>query len=104
MVEANGMDEIKQLIEHVVRELVDIPESVRVVAEPGPEATVYRIHVEDSDVGKALGKEGRIAKAMRTVVHAVGRKYGEKSHLEIVGTNDRPGLLERLREPAELVH
>lgn len=90
--ETTIMEEIRKLIEHIVRELVDVPEKVVVIPEPGPDAVVYRIHVEESDVGKALGKEGRIAKAMRTVVHAVGRKYGEKSHLEIVGTTERSPL------------
>lgn len=85
------MDGVKALLEHIVKELVDNPGSVRVEEVPADDRVMYTISVEDIDVGKALGKEGRIAKAIRLIAHAVGRKYGAKVSLEIVGLPGNSG-------------
>jgi predicted RNA-binding protein YlqC (UPF0109 family) len=76
---------MKAFIEHLVQAVVDIPEEVRVEEEPGEEATTYRVHVAPDDLGKAIGKQGRIANAMRVLAKASAMKEKRKVYLEVVG-------------------
>jgi predicted RNA-binding protein YlqC (UPF0109 family) len=76
---------MKAFIEHLVQAVVDSPEEVRVEEEPGEVATKYRVHVAPSDLGKAIGKQGRIANAMRVLAKASAMKEKRKVYLEVVG-------------------
>ncbi|CAH2713277.1 hypothetical protein BACCIP111895_00412 [Neobacillus rhizosphaerae] len=74
---------MKQLIETIVKPLVDFPEDVRVdVAEDNSRIT-YQLSVNKTDMGKVIGKQGRVAKAIRTVVYAAGSSQQKKIFLEI---------------------
>lgn len=76
---------MKAFIEHLVQAVVDSPEEVRVEEEPGEIATTYKVHVAPSDLGKAIGKQGRIANAMRVLAKASAMKEKRKVYLEVVG-------------------
>jgi predicted RNA-binding protein YlqC (UPF0109 family) len=73
------------LVETIARSLVDAPEEVRVreVASDG-ESTVIELRVASQDMGKVIGKQGRIAKALRTVVKAAAVKQNRKVIVEII--------------------
>ena len=72
------------LIEFLVKELVDEPEQVSVTEVLADEATTYEIRVAPNDLGKVIGKQGRIANALRTVVKAIAMKDKRKVFVEIV--------------------
>jgi predicted RNA-binding protein YlqC (UPF0109 family) len=75
---------VKALIEFLVKALVDEPDQVAITEVPGDESTTYEVHVASSDLGKVIGKQGRIANALRTVAKAVAMKEKRKVYLEIV--------------------
>ena len=77
---------MKQLIEYLVKELVDDPEQVDISEVPGDEATTYEVRVAPDDLGKVIGKQGRIANALRTVAKAAAMKHKRKVYVEIVAT------------------
>lgn len=74
-----------ELVAFLARKLVDDPESVRVEQEDRDDVLVVRLHVAPDDVGKVVGKRGRIARALRTVVRAGGVREGRRVLLEIDG-------------------
>lgn len=75
---------MKQLIEYLVKELVDDPDQVDISEVPGDEATTYEVRVAPDDLGKVIGKQGRIANALRTVAKAAAMKHNRKVYVEIV--------------------
>lgn len=75
---------MNKLIEFLVKELVDEPEQVSVTEILADEATTYEIRVAPNDLGKVIGKQGRIANALRTVVKAIAMKDKRKVFVEIV--------------------
>ena len=75
---------MKQLIEFLVKSLVDEPEQVIVNEVPGNDATTYEVRVAPDDLGKVIGKQGRIANALRTVAKAAAMKEKKKVYVEIV--------------------
>ena len=75
---------MKQLIEYLVKALVDEPDRVDIVEVPGDEATTYEVRVAPDDLGKVIGKQGRIANALRTVAKAAAMKEKKKVYVEIV--------------------
>ncbi len=75
---------MKQLIEYLVKELVDEPDQVDISEIPGDEATTYEVRVAPDDLGKVIGKQGRIANALRTVAKAAAMKHKRKVYVEIV--------------------
>ena len=75
---------MKALIEYLVKALVDEPDQVSITEVPGDESTTYEVHVAAADLGKVIGKQGRIANALRTVAKAVAMKEKRKVYLEIV--------------------
>jgi uncharacterized protein len=75
---------VKQTVEYLVKALVDSPDDVQVDEIPGEEATTYEVRVAADDLGKVIGKQGRIANALRTIVKAVAMKDKRKVYVEIV--------------------
>ncbi len=74
----------KELIEFIVRSLVDEPDEVTVNVIEGEKSTILELHVAESDIGKVIGKQGRIAKAIRTILSASATKGGKRAVLEIL--------------------
>ncbi len=75
---------MKALVEAMARALVDKPEDVSVNEIDGERTTVYELRVSPSDLGKVIGKEGKTARAMRTIMSAAGTKIGKRCVLEIL--------------------
>lgn len=75
---------MKELIEYIARALVDKPEDVSVVEVDGEKTTIFELRVANSDLGKVIGKQGRTARAMRTILNAAGTKVGKRCVLEIL--------------------
>ncbi|EIT85061.1 hypothetical protein A374_12205 [Fictibacillus macauensis ZFHKF-1] len=75
---------IAELIETIVKALVDHPEEVRVTEHMDGNKLVYQLSVHSIDMGKVIGKQGRVAKAIRTVVNAAGAHNNKQIALEIV--------------------
>lgn len=78
---------MKELVDYIVRSLVDNPEFVTVNETAGSSVIILEISVGSSDIGKVIGKEGRIANAIRTIVKAAAAKSDKKVTVEIL-TND----------------
>ena len=76
--------ELKDLIEYVAKSLVDIPEKVRVTETIGEQTTIIELDVDPSDRGKVIGKQGRTARALRTILNAASTKLRKRSVLEIL--------------------
>ncbi|MBM7692295.1 putative RNA-binding protein YlqC (UPF0109 family) [Peribacillus deserti] len=74
---------MKELIQTIVKPLVDHPDDVQVTVHEADEKTIYSLSVNKSDMGKVIGKQGRVAKAIRTVVYAAGSSQHKKIYLEI---------------------
>lgn len=79
---------MKDLFEYIVKALVDNPNEVNVSEILGETTTIIEIKVADSDVGKVIGKEGRIANALRTVAKAAGAKEKKRVTVEIFTKED----------------
>lgn len=75
---------MKELIEYMAKALVDKPEDVAVTEVEGEKTTVFELRVSTSDLGKVIGKQGRTARAMRTILNAAGTKLGKRCVLEIL--------------------
>ena len=75
---------MQELLTFVAQSLVDHPEQVTVTETEGPEAIILELNVAEEDMGKVIGKQGRIAKAIRSVVKAASLKTGENVMVEIV--------------------
>ena len=73
----------KDLIEYIAKSLVDDPSAVSVQEVEGEKSTIIELRVASSDIGKVIGKYGRIAKALRTVLSASATKTGKRYSLEI---------------------
>ena len=69
---------MKELVEVITKALVDHPDEVVVTEKQEEKATVVEVHVAESDMGKVIGKQGRIAKAIRSVVKAAAAKEDRK--------------------------
>lgn len=75
---------MKELLEHLARALVDHPDQVRVESREDERAVTLELQVAPSDMGKVIGRHGRIAKAIRTVVSAAAVTERKKVFVEIV--------------------
>lgn len=78
------MDNLKELVEHMAKSLVDKPENVVVDEIPGQQTTLLALKVDKEDLGKVIGKQGKTAAAMRTIIRAAGTKLNKRYHLDIV--------------------
>ena len=75
---------MKSLIEQMAKALVDNPEEVVVSEVEGERTTVFELRVATSDLGKVIGKQGKTARSMRTILSAAGTKLGKRCVLEIL--------------------
>lgn len=78
------MSELKTLMEIVSKALVDMPERVEINEIEGEQTTVLELKVDKSDLGKVIGKQGRTARALRTILNAASTKLRKRSVLEII--------------------
>ena len=74
----------KDLVEYVARSLVDDPEAVKVTEVEDQEGTVIELHVAEDDMGKVIGRNGSVAKALRTLLKVTAAREGSSVQLEIV--------------------
>lgn len=75
---------MKELIEYIAKALVDKPEEVEVREIEGAQTSVIELKVAKEDLGKVIGKQGRTARAMRTILSAASTKINKRSVLEIL--------------------
>lgn len=75
---------MKELIEYIVKALVDDPAEVQIKELAGDKTNLYELKVAKSDIGKVIGKRGRTAGAIRTILSAVSTKQGKRAELEII--------------------
>ena len=75
---------MKELVEVIAKALVDHPEEVSINEKKAGRTTVLELHVADGDMGKVIGKQGRIAKAIRSVVKAAAAKEDKRVVVDIV--------------------
>ena len=75
---------MKDLISYIAQALVDHPEEVRVTEVEGNQTSVLELKVAKEDLGKVIGKQGRTARAMRTILSAASAKLKKRSVLEII--------------------
>lgn len=79
-----GVFGLKDLIEYLVKALVDEPDQVDIKEVEGEESTTYEIRVATGDLGKVIGKQGKIANALRTVAKAAAMRNKKRVYLEII--------------------
>lgn len=81
---AAGEPTLKELLEVMTKALVDVPEEVRVSEIVGEQTTVFELVVAKTDLGKVIGKQGKTAKALRTILTGASTKLRVRSVLEII--------------------
>ena len=74
---------MKELLEFIVKEMVDRPQAVRVRERSGQYAVTLELTVDERDAGKVIGRNGRVAKALRDVVGIAGARQRKRVHLDI---------------------
>jgi predicted RNA-binding protein YlqC (UPF0109 family) len=74
----------KELVEYVARSLVDDPDAVSVEVVRDADGTVLELHVAEDDMGKVIGRNGSVAKALRTLLKVISARDGESVSLEIL--------------------
>jgi uncharacterized protein len=74
---------MREAMENLVRSLVGNAEAVEVIEKQAGSATILEIHVEEVDVGRLIGREGRTVKALRSILYAISHKHGRRYQLEI---------------------
>ncbi|PIZ35751.1 KH domain-containing protein, partial [Candidatus Aquicultor secundus] len=74
---------MKELLELLAKAVVDEPDKVNVTVVEGEKSIILQLHVAPDDIGKVIGKQGRIAKAIRTIVKSSAIKEGKKAIVEI---------------------
>jgi predicted RNA-binding protein YlqC (UPF0109 family) len=75
---------MKELLEEIAKALVDSPEEVQVTEVEGEQTTVLELRVRNEDLGKVIGRQGRTARAIRTLLSAAGMKVHKRFVLEIL--------------------
>jgi len=75
---------MKELLEYLAKALVDNPDGVEVTSVEGERSVILQLRVDPEDVGKVIGKKGRIAQALRTLVKATAVKEGRNAIVEII--------------------
>lgn len=77
-------EELRELIEYMARALVDVPDQVHVKHIDGEQTTVLELKVAKEDLGKVIGKQGRTARAIRTILNGASTKLKKRTVLEII--------------------
>ncbi len=80
---------MKELVEYILKNLVDCPDEVMVEEIETPRETVLEITVAGSDMGRVIGKKGRVINAIRTLVQVPAAKQGKRVAVELIETGDR---------------
>lgn len=75
---------MKELVEFMAKSLVDLPEEVRVAEIQDGRSTIYELEVAEDDVGKVIGRHGRVVRAMRSLIKAAATRQGTRVDLDIV--------------------
>ena len=75
---------LKELVEYIAKSLVDSPDEVEVHEVEGEQTTIYELKVAQGDIGKIIGKQGRTARSIRSIISAAGMKYKKRVVLEIL--------------------
>ena len=75
---------MRELVEFIARSIVNAPDDVQVTEEEDEQGIVLRLQVADDDKGRVIGKQGRIAEAMRTLIRVKAAKAGTRATLEII--------------------
>jgi uncharacterized protein len=78
------MEQLRELIAFIAKSLVDDPDAVQVVAVEGEKTVIIELTVAPSDLGKVIGKDGRTARAMRTLLSSTSARYSKRAVLEII--------------------
>jgi len=78
------MSNLKELLTYIVKNLVDNPDEVNVTEREEETETVFEIRVNSSDMGKVIGRQGRIAKEIRVLMRSVAQKQGKRISVDIV--------------------
>ena len=76
---------MKEILENVIKSLVDDTNSVSIQELEGEKSIVFEVKVAESDMGKVIGKQGRVAKAIRTILKAIASKEQKKVTIEFIG-------------------
>jgi len=84
MTAPGSTDNMKDLIEYIAKALVDLPDQVKVSEVEGEKTSVIELTVAKEDLGKVIGKQGRTARAIRTILNAASAKIQKRSVLEII--------------------
>ncbi len=75
---------MRELIEYIAKSIVNSPDDVVVTEETGEEGTILKLQVADDDKGRVIGKQGKIAQAIRTLIRVKAAKAGTRVTLEII--------------------
>ena len=76
---------MKEILETVIKALVDNQEAVKINAVEGEKSIVYEVKVADEDMGKVIGKDGKIARAIRTLIKALAANEQKRVSIEFIG-------------------
>ena len=76
---------MKELLLYIAKNLVDDPDQVTVTESEGEDGKVLQLHVAPGDMGKVIGRQGRIAKEIRTIIKSVAQRKGQRVNVEIIG-------------------
>lgn len=85
---------MKELIEYIAKSIVNKPEAVVVTEEQDSERLVLKLQVDPEDTGRVIGKQGRVAQAMRTLLRVMSVREGIRARLEIVSEAEAPAEAE----------
>ncbi len=78
------MEQLKEMVAFIAKALVDDPDAVQVVAVEGERTVILELSVAPSDLGKVIGKDGRTARAIRTLLSSTSARYSKRAVLEII--------------------
>ncbi len=79
---------MRELVESIVRAIVDNPDEVKVNEVSGEMTTIIELHVSPTDMGKVIGRQGRTAKAIRTILNAAGMRANRRMQFEIANSDE----------------
>jgi len=78
------MTEIKEVVEYLIKQIVDKPKEIEITEKRGEQVIIFEIHANKQDFGKILGKHGKNIQAIRTLVSAVSAHAGKRTIIEII--------------------